>query len=248
MSTSQGQVGSAGGLSTSHPIDPETKALALRFKKAAEERIGREFPYYEPVTYRTQVVAGINFFIDVSITPVGWGKIELQIFEDLEKKFHLINVRYILLLGPGPVVPPHIPTGPGPVVPPHTPTGPGPVVPPHIPTGTGPVVFPTPWAEVSKEVTHLTDSLKGEIEAKLGQTLKSFVPLLFSTLTTFHDIRYTVIVESGAFTYYIHDVPHKIPFYIEVVFAVGHPITKPHLISAQTYPGPLPQLGSTPTA
>jgi len=239
MSQQNLQAGNAGGISGPFPIDEETKKLALRFKAAAEHQLGREFPIYNPLTYSTQVVAGINFFIAVAVTPVGWGTVQLQIFENLNKEFHFINAHYIFHHGQAPPV---APSSGGQV-----PTGPGPVVPPHIPTGTGPVVFPTPWAEVTKQVTHFTDSLKEQIETKLGRTLKVFVPVQYSTLTTFHDTRYTVIVESGVFTYYLHDVPQYFKNYIEVVFSEGHPVSaKPHLISAQDLVGPLPPIGSKP--
>ena len=38
----------------------------MQIRAALEEKVGRQFSSYKAVNYKTQVVAGINFFVKVS--------------------------------------------------------------------------------------------------------------------------------------------------------------------------------------
>ena len=47
--------------------DDDARAVASAVKADAEAKAGKSFDMFEAVQYRTQVVAGINYYIKVSI-------------------------------------------------------------------------------------------------------------------------------------------------------------------------------------
>ncbi|XP_062511531.1 leukocyte cysteine proteinase inhibitor 1-like [Corticium candelabrum] len=58
---------SAGGLTPTRPATPEIQAMADQVKADAEAAAGQTFPKFEAISYRSQVVAGTNYFIKVDV-------------------------------------------------------------------------------------------------------------------------------------------------------------------------------------
>jgi len=61
-------VGRAGGLDAEQPVTPDVqKDIIDPFRAEVENKVGNALLKYEGVSYRTQVVAGTNFFVKVDI-------------------------------------------------------------------------------------------------------------------------------------------------------------------------------------
>ncbi|XP_054858747.1 cystatin-A [Eublepharis macularius] len=70
-----------GGLTAVKPATPEIQQLADKVKPQLEAKENKKYPAYRAVEYRTQVVAGVNYFIK---TEVGHGEyIHLRIYQQL---------------------------------------------------------------------------------------------------------------------------------------------------------------------
>nr|XP_022304750.1 cystatin-A-like isoform X2 [Crassostrea virginica] len=69
-----------GGLTELKPADAEILAITIEVKDAVEEKVGKKLETYSPVSYKTQVVAGINYFVKVN---VGDEYLHLRIFAPL---------------------------------------------------------------------------------------------------------------------------------------------------------------------
>nr|XP_056705210.1 cystatin-A-like [Euleptes europaea] len=70
-----------GGLTPTKAATPEIQQLADEVKPQLEARENRSFPIFTAVEYRTQVVAGTNYFIKID---VGHGVyVHVRIFEPL---------------------------------------------------------------------------------------------------------------------------------------------------------------------
>lgn len=70
-----------GGLSEKKPSDSEIESILKNLKSNIEERVNKELLILEGDSYKTQVVAGINYFIKAKI-----GKDEfifVKVFRDL---------------------------------------------------------------------------------------------------------------------------------------------------------------------
>ncbi|XP_054019883.1 cystatin-A-like [Dryobates pubescens] len=52
-----------GGLSDTKPATPEVQHIADQVKPQLEGRVNRTFDLFKAIVYRTQVVAGLNYFI-----------------------------------------------------------------------------------------------------------------------------------------------------------------------------------------
>ncbi|CAM1154532.1 Uncharacterised protein r2_g4309 [Pycnogonum litorale] len=56
-----------GGMSdTSTVLNDEVKGLVTQVKQAVEEKTGKTFDVFVPVSYKTQTVAGVNYFVKVN--------------------------------------------------------------------------------------------------------------------------------------------------------------------------------------
>mmetsp|Transcript_108191 Transcript_108191/g.170569 ORF Transcript_108191/g.170569 Transcript_108191/m.170569 type:complete len:87 (-) Transcript_108191:60-320(-) len=70
-----------GSASEKKPMDEETKAMVLGVKGPIEEELGKKFEKFEPKSYTTQVVAGVNYTIDID---VDGGTVNLKLFKALD--------------------------------------------------------------------------------------------------------------------------------------------------------------------
>ncbi|XP_039372980.1 cystatin-B-like [Mauremys reevesii] len=56
-----------GGLTGAQPATPEAQQVADEVKLQVEEKEGKKFEVFTAVEFKTQVVAGINYFIKVHV-------------------------------------------------------------------------------------------------------------------------------------------------------------------------------------
>ncbi|XP_032755163.1 cystatin-A-like [Rattus rattus] len=56
-----------GGLTPARPATPEIQEIANEVKAQLEEKTNKKCEKYEAVEYKTQVVAGINYFIKMDM-------------------------------------------------------------------------------------------------------------------------------------------------------------------------------------
>jgi len=70
-----------GGLTYARPVDSEARKIALQVRSSAQQNLGRSFDTYVPISYKTQVVAGVNYFIKIKVGPSDY--IHVRIFQSL---------------------------------------------------------------------------------------------------------------------------------------------------------------------
>ncbi|CAH3152445.1 unnamed protein product [Porites evermanni] len=70
-----------GELSPLKPADVEVQKICDQVKLQAEKMAGQEFPEFKAISYKTQVVAGINYFIKVHVG--GPSYVHLRVFQSL---------------------------------------------------------------------------------------------------------------------------------------------------------------------
>lgn len=70
-----------GGPSETRQADAETQKIADQVKPQLEEKENRKYPVFKAVSYKTQVVAGINYFIKVHVGDENF--LHLRVFEGL---------------------------------------------------------------------------------------------------------------------------------------------------------------------
>eukprot|EP01132_Coremiostelium_polycephalum_P000629 gene629-780_t len=78
-----------GGLSQTHKADPAIKNLVNIVKKNVEEKLGRSYNKFEPISYRMQVVAGTNYFVKVQTDDQ---VIHTKIFVSLDQETKLTSL------------------------------------------------------------------------------------------------------------------------------------------------------------
>lgn len=54
-------------LKTPFTSDCHKKNFSIKVKSAVEDKVGKKLDTYTPVSYKTQVVAGTNYFVKVRI-------------------------------------------------------------------------------------------------------------------------------------------------------------------------------------
>lgn len=54
-------------LKTPFTFDCHKKDFSIKVKSAVEDKVGKKLDTYTPVSYKTQVVAGTNYFVKVRI-------------------------------------------------------------------------------------------------------------------------------------------------------------------------------------
>ncbi|XP_065275676.1 cystatin-B-like [Emys orbicularis] len=73
----------AGGLTETKPATPEIQEIADQVKPQLEGKENKTYPVYVALKYKTQVVAGINYFIKVSISKSNDECVHLRVFQSL---------------------------------------------------------------------------------------------------------------------------------------------------------------------
>ncbi|XP_004578329.1 cystatin-A [Ochotona princeps] len=70
-----------GGLTDAKPATPEIQEMVNKFKSQLEEETNERYEQFEAVEYKTQVVAGTNYYIKVRVGEDRY--IHMKIFKSL---------------------------------------------------------------------------------------------------------------------------------------------------------------------
>ncbi|KAM6384682.1 cystatin-A-like [Alca torda] len=70
-----------GGLSETKAATPEVQRMANEVKPQLEMKANRKYDIFNAIIYRTQVVAGVNYFIKVQVSDAEY--VHLRVFESL---------------------------------------------------------------------------------------------------------------------------------------------------------------------
>nr|AET79741.1 cysteine protease inhibitor [Acanthamoeba castellanii] len=80
-----------GGLGNARPADDEVNLLVAGVKADLENKAGRTFADLKPVSYATQVVAGINYFVKIAVAEGEY--IHARIYRDLQRNVSVHSVQ-----------------------------------------------------------------------------------------------------------------------------------------------------------
>uniref|UniRef100_I3LDP2 Cystatin domain-containing protein n=1 Tax=Sus scrofa TaxID=9823 RepID=I3LDP2_PIG len=70
-----------GGLTEARPATPEIQEIATTVKSQLEEKTNKTYEKFEAVEYKSQVVAGINYYIKVHLG--GNSYVHIKVFKSL---------------------------------------------------------------------------------------------------------------------------------------------------------------------
>ncbi|BFZ10149.1 hypothetical protein BsWGS_13188 [Bradybaena similaris] len=70
-----------GGTSETHEATEEIQALIDQVRSDLEAKVGKVFPHYKAISYKSQVVAGTNYFVKIQTD--GSDFIHVRIFKSL---------------------------------------------------------------------------------------------------------------------------------------------------------------------
>ncbi|KAL2805009.1 cystatin-A [Daubentonia madagascariensis] len=70
-----------GGLTDAKPATPEIQEIANKVKSQLEEKTNETYEEFEAIEYKTQVVAGINYYIKVQVD--GNHYVHIKVFQSL---------------------------------------------------------------------------------------------------------------------------------------------------------------------
>ncbi|KAL1788293.1 cystatin-A [Sigmodon hispidus] len=73
-----------GGLTEARSATPEIQEIADKVRPQLEEKTNEKYEKFEAIQYKTQVVAGINYFIKVKVGNCSF--IHLKVFEGLNRQ------------------------------------------------------------------------------------------------------------------------------------------------------------------
>jgi cystatin-A/B len=80
-----------GGMKEPQPMTDEVREMVLSIRSEIEAKAGKNFSTFNPVSYATQVVAGVNYFVKIE---VGNGEfIHARIYRDLNKNLTVHSVK-----------------------------------------------------------------------------------------------------------------------------------------------------------
>ncbi|NWI27625.1 CYTB protein, partial [Sula dactylatra] len=71
----------AGGLTEAKPATPEVQHIADEVKPELEGKVDRMYGIFKAIIFKTQVVAGINYFIKVQVAEDEY--VHLRVFQSL---------------------------------------------------------------------------------------------------------------------------------------------------------------------
>jgi len=57
----------AGGLSDANIVDEETFKFVVSLRSEVEQHVGHSFEEFKPVSFRTQVVSGLNYYVKIHV-------------------------------------------------------------------------------------------------------------------------------------------------------------------------------------
>lgn len=87
----QEQKSMPGGLTGARPADEGIQAIADEMRGRVEEKLGRALAEYKAVSYATQVVAGVNYFIKVQVSSTEC--VHIRVYQDLQQHRSLTAVQ-----------------------------------------------------------------------------------------------------------------------------------------------------------
>ncbi|KAL8560165.1 hypothetical protein ACOMHN_021660 [Nucella lapillus] len=70
-----------GGLGEVSPVTPEVTEICKNLKAEVEGKAGKKFDTYNPLTFASQVVAGVNYFVKIEVD--GDEHVHVRIFQPL---------------------------------------------------------------------------------------------------------------------------------------------------------------------
>ncbi|XP_062450835.1 cystatin-A-like [Rhea pennata] len=70
-----------GGLSDTEPATPEVQDIVHQVKPQFESMVNEKYGIFKAIEYRSQVVAGVNYFIKVQVSDSMY--VHLRVFESL---------------------------------------------------------------------------------------------------------------------------------------------------------------------
>lgn len=73
-----------GGIGNEKPVDDNVHALVSQVKPHVEAKLGSTLNQFTPLTYKSQVVAGMNYFVKVQTGPGDTDHIVIRIYRDLQ--------------------------------------------------------------------------------------------------------------------------------------------------------------------
>ena len=56
-----------GGYGAENPMDADVQTMTMQLKPQIEAKMGKAFPVFVPISYKTQVVAGINYQVRIGV-------------------------------------------------------------------------------------------------------------------------------------------------------------------------------------
>ncbi|XP_039376430.1 stefin-C-like [Mauremys reevesii] len=72
-----------GGFTETKPATPEVQEIADQVKPQLEEKDKKPYPVFVAITYKSQVVAGTNYLIKVSVSNSTDECVHLKVFQSL---------------------------------------------------------------------------------------------------------------------------------------------------------------------
>ncbi|XP_004606734.1 cystatin-A [Sorex araneus] len=73
-----------GGLTEAKPATPEIQEIAEKVKSQLEEKTNETYEEFEAVEYKTQVVAGVNYYIKIRVSEDVY--IHIKVFKSLPQE------------------------------------------------------------------------------------------------------------------------------------------------------------------
>ncbi|XP_068244918.1 cystatin-B-like [Palaemon carinicauda] len=80
-----------GGTSEPKPATEEVQAIMDNIKEAVEEKVGSSLSKFELISYKTQVVAGTNFFAKIDL---GDSHVHARVYRNLSGEVSLHSVQH----------------------------------------------------------------------------------------------------------------------------------------------------------